>query len=118
MGLFNLSYKQEEVEARKTIDELKVFSEQWSENPEIAFNYAKSLVNYSAKQEEVEARKTIDELKVFSDQWSENSDIALCYAISLVNLSTKQEQADTREATVGELKALSDYWIKKILRLL
>lgn len=112
MSLFNLSNKQEKINARKAIvDELKAISDRWFKNPMIALVYAMGLGNLSANQESIEALKiTVDELKVLSKKRSDDAEIALRYARSLVNLSMKQEKTDARKTIVDELKVLSKRW--------
>ena len=104
--LVNLSYWQEEREAKKSIGRLEELSRRYEKKEEFALQYAKGLVNLSYEQEEIGAEKSIRRLKELSGRYEGNEEIALCYAQGLFNLSNKQEEMDRKES-IGRLEELS-----------
>lgn len=104
-GLVNLSGRQDEQDARRTVERLEKLFREYPENPEIAIRLANGLFNLSCIQDEQDAERTVDHIEKIFREHPEELEITADFAKSLVNLISKQDNQDA-EKTVGRLKQL------------
>ncbi|MGT2658391.1 DUF2971 domain-containing protein, partial [Streptococcus saliviloxodontae] len=79
----------------------------YSDNAEIAHQYAMVLVNLSAVQMDLESRQsTVDLVESIYKSYSDNAEIAHQYAMVLVNLSAVQMDLESRQSTVDLVESI------------
>lgn len=105
-GLYNLSNKQEETEAKQTIECLEYLCLKHSDVTEIAIWFARGLFNLSNRQKEQSAVITINKLEELSYKYTDVRDITIVLAMGLFNLLSKQEEQSAIK-TVRRLEKLS-----------
>jgi len=104
-GLVNLSCKQDEQGAKRTVARLEKLYSEHSDIPKIEVAFAEGLINLSNKQDEQGAERTVARLEKLYSGYPVVAETATLFANVLLNLSNKQDE-QSAERTVARIEKL------------
>jgi len=104
--LFNLLLGQDKAEMEKTVEEIRVLTEEYDYEKNLLRIYAKSLLFLSGEQETEECKASVAKIRALLDQDEQDQEVALMYAAGLVNILSEKALLHG-DKILSELRSLS-----------